>query len=74
MYKINGPWDSGHQGETNPMPTPQSLEQCFTLLGCIMAVYISARLLLKGLIHAIASILFIWRDDEQIDPEIDPEP
>jgi hypothetical protein len=24
--------------------------------------------------HAIASILFIWRDDEQIDPEIDPGP
>jgi hypothetical protein len=66
MYTIDEPWDSGHQGETNPMPTPQSL--------CIMAVYISARLLLKGLIHTIGSILFIWGDGEQIDPEIDPEP
>jgi hypothetical protein len=60
--------------ENMPMPTPQSLDQWFTLLGCIMAVYIAARLLIRGLIYTISLILFIWGDDEQIDPEIDPEP
>jgi hypothetical protein len=31
------------------MPIPQSLEQCCTLLGCVMAVYIAARLAIKAL-------------------------
>ena len=33
---------------TMTTPIPQSLEQWFALLGCIMAVYIAARLLIKA--------------------------
>jgi len=30
-----------------------SLEQCFTLLGCIAAVYVAARLIVKALYHTV---------------------
>jgi hypothetical protein len=70
MDNIGGRWDSGIQGETNPMPVPQSLEQCFTLLGCISAAYIAARLITKILYRIVCWIIAKWGDDDkQIDSE-----
>ena len=52
------------------MPTPQSLEQFFTLLGCISAVYMAARLAIKLLYRIVRWIIAKWgSDDKQIDPE-----
>lgn len=71
MYNLNGPWDSGIK-ENQPMPTPQSLDQWVTLLGCIMAVYIAVRLPIKALYHTISWILVtLGDDDQQFDEQID---
>jgi hypothetical protein len=41
------------------MASPQTLDQCFSMLGCIAAVYIAARLTIKALYYTT-----VWAIDK----------
>jgi hypothetical protein len=48
---------------------PTSLEQCFTLLGCISAIYIGARIIVKILYRTVSWLIAKLGGDDKQDSE-----